>query len=85
MKVQPKIDRKKGEIILLSKAPYGFDAEVYKFHDGANKIATHFNMIDVDSTYIRRLTDPTPFDEVSVSAAIAFYEDIIKERVEREA
>ena len=83
MEVQAKIDPVSREIVLLYKEDGCLSAEVYKFHDSAHRIATHYKYTGVYDWYLKRLRDPTPFEEQDVLDAITFFQDLLGKKVER--
>lgn len=83
MEVQAKIDPVSREIVLLYKKDGCLSAEVYKFHDSEHRIATHYKYTGVYDRYLKRLRDPTPFEEKDVHDAIAFYQDLLGRKIER--
>jgi hypothetical protein len=83
VEVQAKIDPVSREIVLLYKEDEHLNAEVYRFHDGKNRIATHYKLIDVTDEYLKEIRDPLPFEEKDVRDAITFYQDLILRSVKR--
>lgn len=76
------VNRLSGEIVLLYREGTEYSAEVYKFHDGCFKVATHFNAAGVNPEFIDDcLSRSTIFEGDKVATAVRFFSSFRKERV----
>lgn len=79
MHVFPMIDKTSSEILLIyrngekGRRSTWLDAEVYKFHDEKNTVATHYGAFELNEEYLATLKLPGKNDEIAVDAAVRFY------------